>query len=59
MLHLKHVEARLEKYLTYLKKELTAEQYVMVLEAVASAGHHRRITDKVLLKHLKAIHDIT
>jgi hypothetical protein len=59
MLHLKSVEARLEKYLYYMKKELSAEQYIMVLEALVSAAHNRRVTEKVLIKHLKIVRDIT
>lgn len=57
-LHLARIEEKLAKYLAQLKKQLTSEQYLMVLEAVASAGHHRKITDKVLIKHLKAINEI-
>ena len=58
-LHIRRLEEKLEKYLMYLKRQLTPEQYLMVLEAVASAGHHRKITEEVLIKHLKAIHNIT
>jgi len=46
------INAKVAKRIEKIKKDLTAKQYVMFLEGLASPVHHDRITDKMLLRRL-------